>query len=118
VPGKDYKEYFSPVASDTSIRIGFCIYLTYDNVVAEMIDITVAFLEGIMRVPIFVEGSNGMQDLGFASQDDIDNYCIQLLQLMYGNVDAAIIHFLQNLQETINRKNADETVIGRSMGVL
>ena len=45
-PGKDYKESFSPVASDTSIRIGFCIYLTYNDFVAEMINITAAFLKG------------------------------------------------------------------------
>ncbi len=93
VPGKDYKESFSPVASDTSIRIGICLYLTYDDFRAEMIDITAAFLEGTIRVPTFIDWPDGMQDLGFASQDDIDNYCIQLLKSMYGNVDAAIRFF-------------------------
>jgi hypothetical protein len=43
VPGKDFKESFSPVACDTSIRIGICLYLTYDNFKAEMIDITGIF---------------------------------------------------------------------------
>jgi hypothetical protein len=42
----NYKESFSPGASDTSIRIGFCIYLSYDDYDAETIDITAAFLEG------------------------------------------------------------------------
>jgi hypothetical protein len=67
VPGKDYKESFSPVASDTLIRIGICIYLTYNDFRAEMIDITVAFLEGTIRVPTFIHWPDGMQDLGFAS---------------------------------------------------
>jgi hypothetical protein len=93
VPGKDYKESFSPVASDTSIRIGICLYLTYDDFKAEMIDITAAFLEGTIRVPTFIEWPDGMQDLGFASDDDMENYCIQLLKSMYGNVDAAIRFF-------------------------
>jgi hypothetical protein len=93
VPGKDYKESFSPVASDTSIRIGFCIYLSYDDFVAEMIDITAAFLEGTIRVPTFIDWPDGMVELGFVSEDDVQNNCIQLLKSMYGNVDAAIRFF-------------------------
>jgi hypothetical protein len=90
VPRKDCNESFSPVASNTLIRIGFCIYLTYDDFVVEMVDITAAFLEGTIWVPTFIEWPDRMQDLGFASQDDINNHCIQLLKLMCGNVDAAI----------------------------
>jgi hypothetical protein len=93
VPGKDYKESFSPVASDTLIRIGICLYLTYDDFTAEMIDITAAFLEGTIRVPTFIDWPDGMLELGFASDNDIDNYCIQLLKSMYGNVDVAIRFF-------------------------
>jgi hypothetical protein len=63
VPGKDYKKLFSPVASDTSIRIGFCIYLTYNNFEAGMINITAAFLEGTIKVPTFIDWMDGMQDL-------------------------------------------------------
>jgi hypothetical protein len=71
VPGKE--------ASNTSIRISFCIYLPYDDFGA---------LEGTINVLTLIEWPDGMQDLGFASQDDIDKYCIQLLKSMYGNVDA------------------------------
>ena len=53
VPGKDFKESFSPVASDTLIRIGFCLYLTYDDYEAEMIDITAAFFGGNYQSPNF-----------------------------------------------------------------
>jgi hypothetical protein len=80
VPGKDFKESFSQVASDTLIRIGICLYLTYDDFLAEMIKIMAAFLEGML-------------ELGFASDDDIDNYCIHLLKSMYGNVYAVIRFF-------------------------
>jgi hypothetical protein len=93
VPGKDYKESFSPVASDTSIRIGFCIYLTYDDFEAEMIDISAAFLEGTIRVPCFIDWPDGMLDLGFASEQDLEKNCIELLKSIYGNVDAAIRFF-------------------------
>jgi hypothetical protein len=95
VPGKDYtKESFSPVASNTLIRIGFCIYLLHDDFVAEMINITVAYLEGTIWVPTFIEWLDGMQDLGFASQDNINNYCIQLLlKSICWNVNSVIWFF-------------------------
>jgi hypothetical protein len=81
------------VASDTWIRIGFCVYLYNDDLVAEMINILAAFLEGTIRVDTFIDWPNGMNEMGFASQDHIDNFCIQLLKLMYENVDAAIRFF-------------------------
>lgn len=59
VPGKDYKESCLPV---TSIRIRFCIYLTYVNFEAKMIDITVAFLEGTIQVPTLVDWPDGVLD--------------------------------------------------------
>ena len=82
-----------PVVSDTLIRIGLCIYLSNDDFQAEMIDITAEFLEGTIKVPTFIDWPEGMQDLGFALQDNIDNFCIQLLKSMYGNVDVAIRFF-------------------------
>jgi hypothetical protein len=93
VPGKDYNESFSPAASDMSIRIGFCIYLMHDNFEAEMIDIMAAFLEGTIRVPTFIDWPDGMLDLGFTCEKDLEKNCIQLLKSMYGNVDAAICFF-------------------------
>jgi hypothetical protein len=52
------------------------------------------FLEGMIRVPTLLDWLDGMQDLGFTSQDNIDNYCIQLvLKLMYGKVAAMITFF-------------------------
>jgi hypothetical protein len=59
-----------------------------------MIDITAAFfLEGRIWVPMCIDWLDRMLDLGFVSQEDIENNCIQLLKLMYGNVDAAIQFF-------------------------
>jgi hypothetical protein len=54
VPGKDYTESFSSVATDTSVRTGIAIYLFYadchDELTyeTELIDIEAAFLEGEM----------------------------------------------------------------------
>jgi hypothetical protein len=98
------------VASDTSIRIGFCVYLTYEDYEAETIDITAAFLEGtIIRVPTFIEWPGGMLELGFVLQKDIEENCIQLLKLMYGNVDAAIQFFRtyqKHLMEQMHMKQS------------
>jgi hypothetical protein len=61
-----------------------------------MINIIAAFLEGTIRVPPFINWPYGMLDLGFASQEDIEQNCIQLLKSMYGNVNAAIRFFKTN----------------------
>jgi hypothetical protein len=50
-------------------------------------------LEGTICVSTFIDWPDGMVDLGFASQDNIQKNCIQLLKFMYGNVDAAIRFF-------------------------
>ncbi len=101
VPGVDYKESFSPVATETTVRVFLCVYLYYCDpelvitFVCEMIDIEAAFLEGDMEggKPTFIDWPDGMFELGFIDEKDIDENCILLLKSMYGNVDAAIRFF-------------------------
>jgi hypothetical protein len=99
VPGADYKELFSPVATETKVRVFLCVYLFHcDNSKLDrrsVCDIEAAFLEGDMEggKPTFIDSLDGMFELGFIDEKDIDENCIQLLKSMYGNVDAAIRFF-------------------------
>jgi hypothetical protein len=60
-----------------------------------MIDIEAAFLEGDMEggKPTFIDWPDGMFELSFIDEKDIDKNCVLLLKSMYGNVDAAIWFF-------------------------
>jgi hypothetical protein len=99
VPGKDYMESFSPVATDTSVRAGITIYLFYADghdglkYESELIDIGAAFLEGKMDTATYIEWPTGMLELRFITQQEYEECSILLLKLMYGNVDAALKFF-------------------------
>jgi hypothetical protein len=99
IPGVDFTESFAPVATDTTVRTALCIYLYYAQgkdgltFVCEMIDILAAFLEGNMESPTFIDWPAGMLEMGFATQEDLKKFCLQLLKNMYGNVDAALRFF-------------------------
>jgi hypothetical protein len=67
IPGVDYLESFSPVANDTSVRIGIAKTLANDDWVIEVIDIEAAFLKGQLE---YIEWPEGMFKLGFITEDD------------------------------------------------
>jgi hypothetical protein len=90
-----------PVATDTTVRTTLRIYL-YSNVqgrdgmifVCEMlIDISAVFWEGDMESPTFIDWAAGMLEMGFATQEDLKEFRLQLLKSMYGNVDVALRFF-------------------------
>jgi hypothetical protein len=89
IPGVDYSESFSPVANDTSVRIGIAKTLANNDWVIEVIDIEAAFLEGQLDRDTYIEWPEGMVKLGFITADESERACIQLTKSMYGNVDAA-----------------------------
>ena len=97
IPGVDYTESFSPVATDVSIRMlmGIALYNMQNgkdwNI--HMIDIEAAFLEGEMDMDMYIEWPEGMLELGFITQEEHNGYCIKLEKSMYGNVDAALKYF-------------------------
>jgi hypothetical protein len=47
-----------------------------------MIDILVAFLEGDMDSPTFIDWPQGMLEMGFTTQADLKEFCLQLLKGM------------------------------------
>lgn len=97
--GVDFKESFVPVAIDMTVRMTLCTYLYYVHgrdgmvFVCKMIDISATVLEGNMESPTFIDWPAGMLDMGFATQEDLEEFCLQLLKNMYGNVDAALRFF-------------------------
>ena len=91
-PGVDYTESFSPVATDTTIRMGFA-YALYSDWMICVIDIEASFLEGRIDNPMYIGWPDGMLELGFITQENLDKYVIMLVAGMYGNVDAALRFF-------------------------
>jgi hypothetical protein len=100
IPGVDYTESFSPVATDTSVRTALAMTLFQRNWDCEVIDIEAAFLEGSIEEPTFIEWPEGMEEFGFITDDEKQEYVIQLMKSMYGNVDAAL-RFFKELKKHI-----------------
>ncbi|KAI2499176.1 GAG-pre-integrase domain [Fragilaria crotonensis] len=91
VPGVDYTESFSPVATDTTVRtaIAMALYRQDEKWTVEMIDIEAAFLNAELESdkPVYAEWPEGMVDLGFITEGERQKYCIRLTRAMYGGVD-------------------------------
>ena len=105
IPGVDYTETFSPVASDTAIRLGISIVLYFqensaEDWVLESIDIEAAFLEADLNKPVYVQWPEGLVELGIISAQEERETCIMLNKAMYGTVDAPL-RFYRTLQKTL-----------------
>jgi hypothetical protein len=93
IPGVDFTESFSPVATDTTIRLAIGLTLYYQEErgwVCELVDIEAAFLNADQETELFVEWPKGIVELGVITEDDRIKFCIQLGKSQYGNVDAAL----------------------------
>ena len=92
VPGVDFTESFSPVASGTTIVIVLLITLWNEEKqwICEMFDVEAAFLNAELEIPMYLEWPEEMQRLGFISEEEEKTKCIKLIKSMYGNVDAAL----------------------------
>ena len=92
----DYTEKFSLVAKDSSIRIVFALVLFYYDAHGwrtKRIDIEAAFLEGDLKVPMFLKIPDIMVKLGFLTQEQ-QQYCIDLQSGMYRN---AVFHKIDSV---------------------
>ena len=97
IPGVDYTESFSPVATDSSIRSVIGIFLFMHHMfkdtggwTLEMFDVEAAFLNADIEQRMFVEWPKGMEELGFITPQDREKYCIELGKTMYGDIGAPI----------------------------
>jgi Reverse transcriptase (RNA-dependent DNA polymerase) len=92
IPGVDYTESFAPVASDSGIRIVIGIFLFFfhlfpqDELSLETFDVEVAFLNTLLKNPVYIEWPKGLKELGFSSQEENNNTCAELTRAMYGNI--------------------------------
>ena len=71
IPGVDYTESFSPVATKTSIHalIGFALFYNWEMT---MLDVKAAFLNAKSENETFIEWPTGAADLGFIDKETID----------------------------------------------
>src|SRR5688572_26083261 len=81
IPGVDYTEWYSPVASDTTTRmmIMFALQKHKKDWICETIDIEAAFLEGDIEESTFMKWPPGMKELGQIDESfRRDTNCIRL----------------------------------------
>ena len=98
IPGVDFTEKFSPVATDSSIRIVFALTLFYWDSKGWRnmgLDVEAAFLEGKQVEPMYLKCPKVLAALGFMTYEQLEEYCIRLDGGMYGNVDAALRFFIE-----------------------
>ena len=98
IPGVDFTERFSPVATDTSNRIVLALILFFWDSHGwrpRGIDIEAAFLEGDLDKPYYLEPPYILVLLGFMTEKEFIEYCIELQKGMYGQCDAALRFFIR-----------------------
>ena len=95
VPGIDFTERFSPVATNASLKTQVAINLKKyrDGWRTESCDVKAAFLEPSMDSPMYIEPHPAMVACGFITEEQRRKLAILLKNSMYGNVDAAIKFF-------------------------
>jgi hypothetical protein len=89
IPGVDFTESFSPVATDTTTRMIFAFVLYYEKWICEIVDVEAAFLNADLEEDLFIDYPEGVVEFGFESQETALNNCILLDKAMYGAVQAA-----------------------------
>ena len=106
IPGVDYTERFSPVATDAALRVQIAINLKNYHIGwrTRSCDIEAAFLESDMDVEMFIEPHPAMVECGFLTEEQRLDTAIQLMKSMYGNVDAAI-KFFKTLSSHLTKKD-------------
>lgn len=111
IPGVDYTESFSPVATATSFRVGLALTLFYDDKdwICELVDVEAAFLEGKLKAPVYIDLPKGMVELGFMSKEEFDQACAELTGGMYGCVDAALLYFERFCEWAVNPEGLNLT---------
>ena len=106
IPGVDYTESFSPVATDTAIRMLLGIFLAHEKHKGwelEMFDIEAAFLNADIETRMFVNWPAGLEELGFITPEEREKYCIELGKSMYGDI-AAPIRWMRTFSKVLIKK--------------
>jgi len=88
IPGVDFTQTFSPVATDVSIKVLLCIVLTKDGWVAHMVDVEAAFLEAGLDEDVYIEWPEGLVEFGYVNEEETEGTCLKLNKAMYGCVQS------------------------------
>ena len=56
----------------------------------ETFDIEVAFLNALLKNPVYIEWPKGIKELRLLSQGETNNTCAELTRAMYGNIDSPL----------------------------
>jgi len=93
VPGIDFNEFYSPLATDTTIRIVLAMALYYSSKekqwTTELIDVEAAFLNDEVDQDIFIEIPEGLHEFMMkADKREISNHVIKLKRAQYGLVQS------------------------------
>ena len=91
IPGVNFTETFSPVSTNTSIRMTICLALYLDNWLLEMFDVEAAFLNAEAEETIYLEWPDGIVDLDFCTAKEKQEKCIALVRNMYGTVNSPLL---------------------------
>ena len=106
IPGVDYTEILSPVATDASLHIQLRITLYWyeKGWQTKSCDIEAPFLESLMEKLMYIEPHSAMVACGFTTEEQIKRTANKLEKYMYGNVDAAIKLFKLLASHVTNNK--------------
>jgi hypothetical protein len=61
-----------------------------DEWVLEIFDVEVAFLNALLKNPVYIEWPKGLKELVLLSQEETNNTCAELTRAMYGNSDSPL----------------------------
>jgi Reverse transcriptase (RNA-dependent DNA polymerase) len=84
------------VAADSGIRIVIGIFLFFlhmfsqDEWVLQTFDVEVAFVNALLKNPVYIKWPKGLKELGLLSQEESNNTCAELTRAMYGNIDSPL----------------------------
>ena len=103
--GFDYTDSFSPVETETPTRIttGIKLFHKEEGWASELCDMEAKFLHQDMPVEIFIECPEGIVDRGITTKEFLEEYCILLGNLMYGNMNADLL-WLRILAKYLNNE--------------
>jgi len=106
VPGVDFTERFSPVATDEALKLqtAITLYNKKKGRTMENCDIEAAFLESDKETELFIEPHPAMVTCRFMTEEERKKFAIKLGKSMYGNIDAAIKFFKTLIEVTTEEK--------------
>jgi Reverse transcriptase (RNA-dependent DNA polymerase) len=87
-PGVDYVESYSPLATNTTVKVVLAMALYYmgyfDDWVTDMVDVEAAFLNALLDTDVFIEMPEGLRELLLIQGVTLGDVIIKLLHVRAG----------------------------------